>query len=128
MNRRYCIPCERVRQKEKRTRVKADPDRSEVRRWRERRQLLARRGLNVEQYEAKLRSQQGLCAICGQPETKHHQNGNLKRLAVDHDHATGTVRALLCSACNTMIGLANENPTVLKAAIAYLEMHKQLSS
>lgn len=49
--------------------------------------------LTPEQYDALLALQGGKCAICrARPKSK--------RLAVDHDHATGLVRGLLCSRCN----------------------------
>jgi hypothetical protein len=54
----------------------------------------------------------GHCAICDRvPDDALH---------VDHDHATGTVRALLCSSCNLLIGHAGEDPDRLLAAAAYL--------
>lgn len=57
--------------------------------------------------------QNGKCAIC-----------KLKRkLVVDHNHQTGNVRALLCQNCNSAIGQMLENVDVLRAAIAYLELH-----
>lgn len=59
--------------------------------------LKAKYGITVEQYERMLASQGGGCAICGRPpgQTKH---------AVDHCHASGRVRALLCAACNRSLG------------------------
>jgi hypothetical protein len=58
------------------------------------------------------------CAICGKT---IKENG--KALAIDHDHKTGNVRALLCSTCNLMLGFANDNLDVLKKAVEYLEKH-----
>jgi len=50
-------------------------------------------GVTDEAYEALLEAQGGGCAICGaKPKTR--------RLHVDHDHATGKVRGLLCHRCN----------------------------
>ncbi|MBA3825574.1 MAG: endonuclease VII domain-containing protein [Ktedonobacterales bacterium] len=68
-------------------------------------------GLTVEQLEEMKRDQKGRCAIC-RKET---------RLVVDHNHTTGQVRNLLCTGCNTLIGLAYESRDHLLAAIAYLE-------
>lgn len=41
----------------------------------------------------------------------------------DHHHGTGKFRGFLCSNCNTAIGLAQENPEILRAAVIYLETH-----
>jgi hypothetical protein len=82
---------------------------------------LAKYGLNAEQYDALNEEQSGLCAICRRPERKHHQNGRLNSLAVDHCHATGKVRGLLCNTCNRGIGLLGEDPALLAVALAYLE-------
>lgn len=50
-------------------------------------------GVNDERYATLLAAQSGGCAICGRPP-------KTRRLHVDHDHATGAVRGLLCHRCN----------------------------
>lgn len=79
-----------------------------------------RYGLTKEQFDALLQSQQGVCAICQQPETVIVR-GRLRPLHIDHDHTTGRVRGLLCSACNTAIGKMKDDPSILRAAATYLE-------
>lgn len=81
-------------------------------------------GVDALRYQEMLREQNGVCAVCSQPE-KHRDglSGKPKDLAVDHDHKTGAVRALLCSACNTALGLFNDSPELLDAAKAYLKRH-----
>ena len=71
-------------------------------------------GLSLEAYQELLAQQGGVCAICGSPPGK-------RALAVDHDHVTGEVRALLCTRCNVGIGGFRDDPQLLVAAIAYLE-------
>src|SRR5580704_15394655 len=77
-------------------------------------------GLGRGQYAAMLEAQSGVCAICHGPERQKFE-GKLKKLAVDHDHATGKARALLCHACNSIIGYADDNVERLEAAIEYLK-------
>lgn len=71
-------------------------------------------GLTVNQFAQMLEQQKGLCAICLLTP---------KKLQVDHDHATGKVRALLCNSCNTALGLAKDDIGRLKSFIQYLERH-----
>jgi len=75
-------------------------------------------------YEQMLASQGRKCAICDQPELTVIR-GKTITLAVDHDHATGAVRALLCRRCNHMIGMACDDPALLRAAATYLEAHAE---
>jgi hypothetical protein len=76
--------------------------------------------LTIEEYDALYEAQNGACAICLQPETTIRQ-GQPLRLAVDHDHATGAVRGLLCQRCNRLIGIIEVDERLLLAARAYLD-------
>lgn len=57
------------------------------------------------------------CNICG---AASGGNSRGDRLAVDHDHATGMIRGLLCHRCNTAIGLLRDNRGLLEQAAKYL--------
>lgn len=76
-------------------------------------------GISSAEYKYIYEQQEGLCAICLKPETTTRK-GVVKKLAVDHDHKTGRVRALLCHRCNTLLGFARENRTHILSAIEYL--------
>jgi hypothetical protein len=77
-------------------------------------------GVSVEQYAALVEAQDNLCAICELPETMTYQ-GKVKSLSIDHDHATGKVRGLLCAACNFALGKFKDSPALLRSAANYLE-------
>jgi hypothetical protein len=81
-------------------------------------------GISEEQYQAMLKAQKGVCAICAQPEQVSILTGKPRRLAVDHDHETKRVRSLLCANCNSALGLFKENPSYLSQAIVYLAKFK----
>jgi len=82
---------------------------------------LARQGLTGSEYERLLKEQNGCCAICGRPNGHRSCNGNECKLAVDHDHKTGTVRGLLCNNCNRGLGRFKDSVKLLEAAICYLQ-------
>lgn len=71
--------------------------------------LKTRYGINPEEVEAMLAKQNGLCPLCGKPP---------KRVCVDHDHATGRVRGILCHGCN--VGLGQLEAIGVDRAVAYL--------
>lgn len=71
-------------------------------------------GLTPEMFQEMLDAQGGGCAICGGLERKGHA------LSVDHCHATGKVRGLLCGNCNRGLGLYKDNPERLIKAAEYL--------
>ena len=79
-------------------------------------------GIDIGRYKEMLSAQNGCCDICGKAES-NEIHGKVVSLAVDHDHKTGAVRALLCSACNTALGLFDDDTALLDAAKAYLERH-----
>ena len=71
-------------------------------------------GISLNIYNQMLSDQNGKCAICG----------DMSRLFMDHNHATGTVRDLLCLGCNSGIGFFYENISLLDKAKSYLEKWK----
>jgi hypothetical protein len=87
----------------------------------ERRATAARRvrdaawGLSDGEYDSMLEAQGGGCAICGET----CKSG--RSLAVDHDHASGQIRGLLCGDCNRAIGMMADSPERLRSAADYVE-------
>lgn len=77
-------------------------------------------GITPEQYNTLHIDQGGVCAICGQQETKIHKGVKVD-LCVDHDHETGKVRGLLCAMCNHGLGNFKDNTELLTNAIDYLQ-------
>jgi|GraSoi_2013_60cm_1033757.scaffolds.fasta_scaffold11992_2 hypothetical protein len=70
--------------------------------------------ISREDYHSAYTQQGGRCAICGNPPKG-------KRLTVDHDHATGKFRGLLCARCNFGLGWFQDDPDRLRSAAEYLE-------
>lgn len=117
----YCRPCanERVRrwQAENREEFRAQKRRAYQKRKHVERNGRIRRayGMTPRQYQMLFAVQKGMCAICGRKESI--------ALSVDHDHATGSIRGLLCRACNLMLGNSREDPNVLELGAMYLLKH-----
>ena len=73
-------------------------------------------GMTLADYESLLAAQGGKCAIC-----EREQNCSLhKRLYVDHDHKTMTIRGLLCYRCNAALGQLGDCVEGLQKGINYL--------
>lgn len=83
---------------------------------------LWRIGLTQEQYDQMVADQDGLCAICDEPPTAD-DNPRTSVLHIDHDHATGKVRQLLCWRCNCGLGNFADDIDRMAAALAYLVKH-----
>jgi hypothetical protein len=77
-------------------------------------------GITLERYDEMFTKQNGVCAICGKPETMKNQYG-LVSLSVDHNHTTNAVRKLLCHRCNSIIGMVCEDTNLLENIIRYLK-------
>jgi len=71
---------------------------------------LVHHGLTLDQYHAKLESQDFGCAICGSD----------NQLVVDHHHESGKRRGLLCWSCNTGLGMFREQLALLYMAEQYM--------
>lgn len=106
-------------------------DRDKTEKWRGKslknryeKHLKAKYNITLEKYEEMLALQRGLCAICRHPEIAKAKDGKtIKRLSVDHNHATGEIRGLLCDNCNKAVGCMQDDILRLQSAINYLESH-----
>lgn len=76
--------------------------------------------LDPAEYQRLLEWQGGVCFICG-------QTPRSRRLAVDHDHATGQVRGLLCAndehGCNVQLRRLLNDLDMARRALEYVELN-----
>ncbi len=77
-------------------------------------------GITIEEYDKMLEEQNTVCWICGSKEIAKNKYGNIKKLAIDHNHKTGKIRGCLCTKCNIGLGYFKDNPLVLIKAAKYL--------
>lgn len=106
----YCRECHKAYNRE---RYAKNNGAAKARRARLRRDF----GITPEQYDAMALAQEYRCAICD----THAENFH-----VDHCHATGRVRQLLCSTCNWGLGSFMDDPARLRAAAEYVERHARV--
>ena len=93
-----------------------------------RKRILSKYNLTLEQYDLMFEEQGGVCAICGKSQGIYHwKNGTPYRLCVDHDHSTGRVRGLLCTGCNSKLGVI-EDAAFNEKAKKYLKTIKLIES
>jgi hypothetical protein len=83
---------------------------------------LKQHGMTLDQYDAMVVEQDGRCATC----FKALEGGSKQHL--DHCHASGVVRAILCDTCNRALGYAQDDPTILRAMADYIERHQARST
>lgn len=73
------------------------------------------KGINItlEEYQRRLKEQDGKCAICRELPGK-------RKLNVDHDHDTLRIRGLLCGYCNWRLLVERNTVEVFERAAEYL--------
>lgn len=76
--------------------------------------LLGKYGLTPTEYQALLSVQGNTCYVC-------LRAPGTRRLCVDHDHATGKVRGLLCSKCNVYLGHLRDSIEAAERLVTYLK-------
>lgn len=72
-------------------------------------------GIRESDYNEMFVEQNGCCLGCGK-----HQSELSHPLHVDHDHKSGKIRGLLCKLCNSAIGNAKDDVSILQRLIDYL--------
>lgn len=75
-----------------------------------------KRSITPNRYALMFVQQDGKCGIC-----RTDKPGGKGDFHVDHCHATGTIRGLLCHGCNVSLGHFKDDPALLRAAAEYLE-------
>lgn len=83
------------------------------------RNLEKRYSITASVYDDLLEAQGGKCAACKRPPGR-------RRLSVDHNHATGEVRGLLCDSCNRALGFLKDSPEIIRRLAEYSTRHQQL--
>lgn len=76
-------------------------------------------GIDVNEYQRIYDLQDGRCAICEKKNIEVAKN-HKKNLSVDHCHASGKIRGLLCDSCNRGLGLLGDDAINLFRAFLYL--------
>jgi hypothetical protein len=99
-------------------RCKADPVRAARAQKAQWRRQWRKAGMNPDDVFAQLDKQGWVCTICG-------DKVGARTRAVDHDHATGEFRGILCSRCNLGLGLFRDRPELLKQAVLYLRRSRR---
>lgn len=102
----YCRPCKYQRYKKNRNPGKRRLERVKY-----------CYNLELEEYKALVKAANKTCQTCGTPEGDDKPS----RLVVDHCHATGKVRGLICDRCNRALGLVGDNTQTLSNLITYLK-------
>lgn len=100
----------------KRRSYKKSEESSEKTKWRK---IEKSYGINKKRYTEMFNEQGGRCKICLKHQTEFNKN-----LSIDHCHTSGVVRGLLCSFCNTGLGMFKDNLEIIESAKKYLYIAK----
>jgi hypothetical protein len=77
-------------------------------------------GITVDEYDLLVAEHDGVCAICKKPRPDD------RKLHIDHDHASGKIRGLLCFRCNNALGDLDDDPVLFQRAADYLDRDDEL--
>lgn len=91
-----------------------------------------RYGISEDEYQKMLGDQGGVCAVCGAEDP----GCTGRSWAVDHDHSCCSGnrtcgkcnRGILCQPCNAALGMAKDNPDILRKLAEYLENYAEKSN
>ncbi len=78
------------------------------------RKRLAKYGLPSDGRTLLLNKQHGACALCGKPLSEVQSR-------IEHNHKTNKVSGLVHQYCNTVIGMLETHPKLIKQAEVYLQ-------
>lgn len=74
-------------------------------------------GITSDEYWDLYHKQDGQCGIC----LRRLYSKRYKAFCVDHNHATGVIRGLLCHNCNRALGMYRDDPATLRRAAEWVE-------
>ncbi len=80
------------------------------------RNLAVKYGITAADWDRMYSAQGGVCALCRDPK----RTGRFNTLVVDHCHATGRARGLLCAGCNVALGRLGDSAESIERVLAYL--------
>ena len=109
-----CVPCAKA---PRLTNSKQEYYQKNKEKWRQS-SWERRYGITPDQFQSMWDAQKGLCLVCSDP-LRMDRSGH----AVDHDHATGRVRSILCSRCNCAVGQVREDERIALAVAEYIRTH-----
>ncbi len=76
-------------------------------------------GIELEAVQLMAEMQGNACRLCNRASADSYRG-----LHLDHDHATGRIRGLLCHFCNTALGKFNDDAALLRRAATYVETYR----
>lgn len=77
--------------------------------------------ITEKEFQEMLKSQDNKCKICNNLFTTSSKTNKVYVPHIDHCHATGKVRGLLCSKCNQALGLFKDDINTIYNSIKYLQ-------
>jgi endogenous inhibitor of DNA gyrase (YacG/DUF329 family) len=125
-NKKYCSPkCRRKSRAMAESSWRKEDTKNNPDKWRKMgrvQKLKSTYGMTLEDYDALVKKQEGLCPICQKPlPTIEEENG--KHPPVDHNHVTGKPCGVLHNKCNRALGFLQDSSELCRKAAEYLERH-----